>query len=145
MADPPGGACVTDRPRKTKIEGGTSWRWYSEPDADRDHLALATYLQLASAWSLPRFEWHTLMVMRQLRRTPGLIGYSFRGDFPTRFWTLSAWVNGKALGDFVRDAEHNTAVRVTSPMMEKFEAKRWKVPADAIPLVWDEALQRLDS
>src|SRR5262249_50495789 len=58
--------------RKTPVEGGSAWRWYAEPAADRDYLAMATFIELGSVWNLPRFEWYTLRVHRQLARTPGL-------------------------------------------------------------------------
>jgi hypothetical protein len=43
---------------------------------------MATFIELHSIRNLPRFEWYTRLVHRQLGRTPGLIGYSFRGQFP---------------------------------------------------------------
>jgi hypothetical protein len=72
------------RAHKTKIEGGSAWRWYTDPDPDEVYLAMATFIELRSIWNLPRFEWYTQRVHRQLGRTPGLLGYSFRGEFPLR-------------------------------------------------------------
>jgi hypothetical protein len=71
---------------------------------------MATLIELGSIRSLPRFEWYTQRVHRQLGRTPGLIGYSFRGEFPLRYWTLSAWEDGRALNGFVKAGKHRTVM-----------------------------------
>jgi hypothetical protein len=98
------------RPRKTKVDGGSRWRWYAEPVPDRGYLAVATYIELRSVWDLPRFEWYTPRAHRQLARAQGLVGYSFPGEFPRRYWTISAWEDGRALRGFVKAGTHE-AVR----------------------------------
>jgi len=128
---------------KTKIEDGSAWRWYADPEPDGVYLAMATFIELGSMWSLPRFEWHTLRVHRQLDRTPGLIGYSFRGRFPFRYWTLSAWENGRALNGFVKAGRHHTVMTALLPSMRDFGQVHWKVTGAELPLNWDDGLQRL--
>jgi len=128
---------------KTKIEDGSAWRWYADPEPDGVYLAMATFIELGSMWGLPRFEWHTLRVHRQLDRTPGLIGYSFRGRFPFRYWTLSAWENGRALNGFVKAGRHHTVMTALLPSMRDFGQVHWKVTGAELPLNWDDGLQRL--
>src|SRR5262245_32095832 len=105
---------------KTKIDGGTPWRWYTEPDPEREYLAMATVIQLGSIWDLPRFQWHAQRIHRQLGHTPGLVGFSFEAKFPTRYWTLSAWVDGKALHGFIRNGSHRTAMPIMARTMRDF-------------------------
>jgi len=129
--------------RKTPVESGSAWRWYAEPAADRDYLAMATFIELGSVWNLPRFEWYTLRVHRQLARTPGLVGYSFRGEFPLRYWTISAWQNGRALHGFVRGDPHRTVTAALPATMRRFRHTHWTVTGSGLPLAWPDALERL--
>ena len=130
--------------RKTPIEGGSAWRWYAEPAADRDYLAMATFIELGSVWQLPRFEWYTLRVHRQLARTPGLAGYSFRAEFPLRYWTISAWQNGRALHGFVRAGTHRSVMAALPATTRRFRHTHWTVTGAELPLAWTDALHRLD-
>jgi hypothetical protein len=130
--------------RKTPIEGGSAWRWYAEPAADRDCLAMATFIELESVWNLPRFEWYTLRVHRQLARTPGLVGYSFRAEFPLRYWTISAWENGRALHGFVRASPHRSVMAALPATMRRFRHTHWTVTGSGLPLAWEDGLHRLD-
>jgi predicted AlkP superfamily pyrophosphatase or phosphodiesterase len=128
---------------KTKIEGGSAWQWYADPEPDGVYLAMATFIELESMWSLPRFEWYTRRVHRQLGRTPGLIGYSFRGRFPFRYWTLSAWENGRALSGFVKAGRHRTVMTGLLASTRDFGQVHWKVTGAELPLNWADGLQRM--
>jgi hypothetical protein len=130
--------------RKTPIEGGSKWQWYIDPQPDGEYLALATYIQLRSVWGLPRFEWYTQRVHRQLGRTPGLLGYSFRGTFPKKYWTLSAWQTPRHLLDFIRTMPHARVMEVLPGSFERFDSVCWKVDGSALPLDWVEGLRRLE-
>ncbi len=50
------------RPRKTKIADGLAWRWYGDPDPDREYLAMATYFELSAIRRVLRFQWYSLQV-----------------------------------------------------------------------------------
>jgi hypothetical protein len=130
--------------RTTKIDSGSPWRWYADPEPGRQYLAMATIIELKTVWSLPRFEWHTQKVHRQLARVPGLIGYSFRGQFPYRYWTLSAWEDGKALRGFVKAGPHDIAMTTVVGIMRMFRRVHWNVDGAALPLRWADGLPRLD-
>lgn len=131
------------RTPKTKIDGGTAWRWYAEPQPDLTYLAVATVIELRSMWSLPRFEWYSRRVHRQLGRTPGLVGFSFQAQFPLRYWTLSAWEDGRALHGFLRAGPHQTVRTTLPPTIQTFQHVHWKVSGAAIPLAWADGLTRL--
>jgi hypothetical protein len=131
-------------PRKTPVEGGSKWQWFVEPQPSGEYLALATYIQLRSVWTLPRFEWYTQQVHRQLSQAPGLVGYSFRGEFPKKYWTLSAWETPRHLLDFIRTMPHARVRSVLPGSFERFDSVRWQADGSALPLTWAEALSRLD-
>lgn len=133
------------RPRKTRIDGGSPWRWYAEPEPAGRYLAMATVIELRSVWGLPRFEWYTRRIHYQLARTPGLLGFSFRGRFPLQYWTLSAWEDGRALRDFVKVGTHDRAMTGLSRTMREFHHIHWKVDGGELPLLWADGLRRLES
>lgn len=130
---------------KTPTDGGEPWRWFADPEATRDYLAFATHLELRSALGLPRFAWYSLRIERQLARTQGLVGYSFRRQFPTRYWTMSAWESERHLLEFVRAMPHARVRRVLQPSRERFATARWHVSGSALPLAWTDALRQLDA
>jgi hypothetical protein len=132
------------RTRKTRIDGGTRWRWYAEPDEATEYLALATIIELDSVWSLPRFQWHSQRIHRQLERTPGLVGFSVRARLPRRYWTLSVWANGRALRDFVKGSSHERVITAFPRTMQRFRHVHWKVKGAALPPLWAEGLRRLE-
>lgn len=117
--------------------------WYVEPESHTEYLALATFIELRSVWSLPRFEWYTQLVHRQLARTSGLIGYSFRGRFPYEYWTLSAWKGNRDLLAFMNAMPHGRVMAVFRPSFERFGSVRWKVNGAELPVAWSEGLRRL--
>src|SRR5512144_3263793 len=96
--------------RKSNMDGGWAWRWYAEPDPEHEYLAMATIIEFSRIWTLPRFEWHTRRIHAQFASTPGLLGVSFKAQFPLRYWTLSAWENGRALQRFVKGGRHLSAM-----------------------------------
>ena len=134
---------VRKQPWKTPLGGGSAWRWYADPEQEAEYLALATFIQLRSVWSLPRFEWFTQRVHRQLARTPGLIGYSFRGRLPKEYWTLSAWESNRHLLAYIRAMPHARVMTVFPSSMERFGSVRWKVKGSDLPPAWSEGLRRL--
>jgi hypothetical protein len=105
---------------------------------------MATFIELGSIRSLPRFEWYTQRVHRQLGRTPGLIGYSFCGQFPLRYWPLSALENGRALNGFVKAGKHRTVMTSLLPSMRDFGQAHWNVTGAALPLSWADGLATPD-
>ena len=119
------------------------WKASGPVDTNSEYLALLSYLPLNGFRALLRFFWFTFEIQRQLRSSPGLIGYSLRA-LPLRrvFWTLSVWENEKALQDFVMHVPHSDAIRALLPHMGPTKFTRWKLLGSAIPPKWDDALRR---
>ena len=129
--------------RKTKIDGGLAWRWFAEPDPEDEYLAMATVIELRTMWGLPRFQWHTTRIHAQLAGAPGLLGFSFKAQFPLRYWTLSVWENGRALQRFVKGEPHLITMTAIRSNMRSFQHVHWKVGGTAVPLGWADGLRRL--
>jgi hypothetical protein len=120
-----------------------AWKMIASVDANRDYLALLTYLPLKKHRTVPRLLWFTLAIQRQLAAAEGMIGYAIRAR-PLRkdFWTLSAWQDDRSLTDFTTGIPHAEVMRVLAPHIGQTKFIRWKVPGSALPLNWDEALRR---
>jgi heme-degrading monooxygenase HmoA len=119
------------------------WRSRSRPEPERDCLALLSYLPLNSGWHIPRLLLHAARVHRQLRTSPGLIGYSLLARLATkRFWTLSAWEDEAALQEFVAAAPHADVIKELTAYMGATRFTRWTVNGSELPLRWDDALKR---
>ncbi len=74
------------------------WITFAPADANREYLALLSYLPLNKYSAVPGFFRFLFKIQKQLRSTPGIIGYSLRAKILSRnFWTLSVWENRKTL------------------------------------------------
>ena len=61
------------------------------PQEGGEHVVLL-YLPLKRLRAMPRFLWYALLIMGQLRRSEGLIGYSLGARLSSlEFWSLSLW------------------------------------------------------
>ena len=118
------------------------WFTIKSSEPQREYLALLTYLPLRSYRSIPRFLLYTFRVVGQLKRTPGLIGYSLWAELGKKqFWTLSAWENDQALSQFVPTMPHGEVMRKLDGKMGHTGFWRWKVKGSELPLQWREGLQ----
>jgi heme-degrading monooxygenase HmoA len=117
------------------------WQEITKPDADREYLALLTFLPLKGFRGTFALIRRDREVAAQLHDTPGVIGFSFRALLLRhRFWTLSAWEDEESLMAFVGKPPHRDAMEALGPHMAETSFTRWKVPGSEIPLNWDRAL-----
>jgi hypothetical protein len=83
------------------------WVTLHRPDPEREYLVLLTELPVKRARDLGAFLRYMWRIRGQLRRTPGLLGYSLRARLLTRqFWTLSVWEGDAALDRFIFGHSH---------------------------------------
>ena len=121
----------------------TPWRMIAAAERDRGYVALLSYLPLRRYSKILAFFRYTLQIQRQMRATPGAIGYSMRAKvFSRKFWTISVWQDDRALMEFVRHAPHSAAMKSIAPHMGATRFTRWKVPGSAVPPTWDDAMKR---
>jgi heme-degrading monooxygenase HmoA len=105
---------------------------------------MASRLPLRSHRTIPRFLGLTVSVARQLEGTSGLVGYSLLAQ-PMRktFWTLSAWTDRDALDAFVRTMPHLAVMGKLRTHMGPTSFTTWMAPGNALPIAWDDAMERL--
>lgn len=119
------------------------WIKFAPPDTNREYFALLSYLPLNKYRAIPAFLKFSFLIQKQLRTTPGVIGYSLRARLLSRnFWTLSAWAEEKSLMDFVVKIPHAQAMKAMIPHMGPTRFTKWKVLGSALPLRWEEAMKR---
>ena len=122
------------------------WRAKAPVSANQEYLAMATFLPLQSYRAMPQFLRLTTSVAGQLERTGGLVGYSLLAQpARKRFWTLSAWIDRRALSAFVREMPHLGAMQQLRPHMGPTRFTAWTVLGSALPISWHEATERLMS
>ncbi|WP_433546173.1 DUF3291 domain-containing protein [Streptomyces sp. CA-294286] len=92
-----------------------------------------------------RFFARTPRIMWQIRTAPGAHGVTLRAR-PLRrtFWTLSVWESPEALYRFAGSDPHRSSARALKALMKESDFVSWTTDADALPLDWSDALQRLD-
>jgi hypothetical protein len=119
------------------------WKALAPADKSREYIALLSYLPLRAYRKVPLFFRFTLQINRQLRATPGAIGYAMRAKvFSRQFWTLSVWESDRALMDFVAKVPHGEVMKELAPHMGAASFTRWKLLGSGVPPRWDDAVRR---
>ncbi len=120
------------------------WKMAETPVAGNRYLALISYLPLKHFRAVPKFFQCTFEIQRQLRTSPGLIGYSLEAQpLARKFWTLSVWSDQQSLMDFVGRVPHGRIMRELAPHLGKSQFVRWTVESQEIPLDWNSAKARI--
>ena len=121
----------------------TPWRSLRPADPGRDYLVLLSYLPLRRLWRIPWFAFQASRIVRQLKHSAGVIGYSLNSrPFRGQFWTLSVWDNEAALQAFVHERPHVDTMRTMIPYMGQTRFVRWTARGADLPVRWDDALRR---
>ena len=121
------------------------WVTFRQPDPEREYLVLLTVLPLKHLRDLGVFLLYTWRILGQLRRTPGLLGYSLLAHILRRqFWTLSVWEDEAALQQFVIASPHSYIMRALQEKMGQTRFVRWRMWGAEFPPRWQEALTRQD-
>jgi hypothetical protein len=119
---------------------------FRPPEPDREYLALLTELPLRRFRDLGAFLLHTWRIQGQLRRTPGLMGYSLRArPLRRQFWTLSVWEGDDALRRFVGASPHAQVMAALQGKMGRTRFVRWRLRGADYPPPWPEALAKSDT
>jgi len=120
------------------------WITFAPADAHREYHALLSYLPLNKYSAVPGFLRFSFQIQKQLRSTPGIVGYALRAKILSRnFWTLSVWEDQKALLEFVPKIPHGEAMKAMTAHMGSSKFTQCKVAGSSLPLSWNEALQHL--
>jgi len=120
------------------------WKTAETPIPGTRYLALISYLPLKHYRTIPKFFRFTFEIQRQLRTSPGLIGYSLEArPLARKFWTLSVWRDQQSLREFVAAIPHSKVMQELAPHMGKFQMAQWTVESHEIPLDWKSAKLRI--
>lgn len=113
-----------------------------EHSAD-DFFCVATVLPIRRWQDVLPFLLLTWQIGKQLRASPGLVGYRVKaGLLRRRFWTLSVWRTKVAMQAFVRIGVHAQAVSRFSEWAAPGAAfAEWYSPKKRV--TWREAFERL--
>lgn len=121
------------------------WRPVAEALPDETYVASATNLHVERWLRLPGFLWANLGIVRQARRSEGLVGYAMRAEMLDRsFWTVSVWEDADATDAFVDTDPHAEAADRIAPTLGRKRFARWRILGREVPPSWDEVEGRID-
>jgi len=84
-------------------------------------------------------------VLQNLPAQSGLIGYSIRRElFGDNAWTLTAWVDDASRAAFVGSGAHRAAMVQGAGTFVTARFARVTLPANTLPLTWNNALDILE-
>jgi hypothetical protein len=120
------------------------WRQIEPADPERRYTALLGFIRLKGFAILPRFAWHGIQIERQMRRTPGLVGYRVEAKFRSlEFFHLSAWRSADAIRAFVHDEPHGGIMQRLVGRLGETQFRFWTVSGSDLPLLFDREAGRL--
>jgi 4-hydroxyphenylpyruvate dioxygenase-like putative hemolysin len=119
------------------------WVEVNPGQAGTEYLYVATFLPVKKWKDIIPFLRMSLRIERQVKRSPGLMGYGLRAHvLQKRFWTLSVWNQASQIGVFVRSEPHATAVaRFVQWAGPGAAFVQWK--AAGVRPAWKDAVERL--
>ncbi len=114
-----------------------------QPVPTREYVALLSELPLESFRALPAFLSYAWQIDAQLKRTPGLIGYSMKARLLRKmFWTLSVWESAAALKAFVEERPHEEVMEALRGKMRRTRFVQWRIAGFQCPPTWEHAFKR---
>jgi heme-degrading monooxygenase HmoA len=120
------------------------WTTISTPDPSRTYTAFATKLPLTAHRHVPGFLGDTLRIRRQLRQTPGLVGYSLLAEIRRKtFWTVSVWDDEASLRAFAGADPHRSIMRRAPARMGESAFRPFEVVGADVPMPWQDVKTRL--
>jgi hypothetical protein len=122
------------------------WKQLAPIDAEREYLALASWIPPKSRRSTWRLFRGSRAVADQLAGAEGAIGFSLLArPLRKQYATVSLWVDSAALDAFARSSAHGRLQHELAPEMGATTFLRWTVHGrDGVPS-WRETLRRLDA
>ena len=120
------------------------WRTSRPVDPAVSYAVAITKLPLQSHLRIPSIMLATVRIMRQLKRSEGLVGYALKADLLRKtFWTMSAWHDRDALTAFVRSDVHRKAMTTLQPHMDHPQIKTYDARGSEVPPTWPDLAREL--
>ena len=123
-----------------------SFPWHNlvTPDPESSYVALLGVVRLSGLRILPTFVRLGIQIERQLKRTPGAIGFRTGASIPHLvFYHLSAWASSEAIQYFVDTAAHGSAVEQFTGRFGPTSFRYWAVSGSDLPMYFGRELHRL--
>lgn len=115
-------------------------------DPEREYVAFASRFYLKSLRRVPGFMLHSLRVMKQLDRSPGIVAWAMAADIPKlQFHTISVWANAEDLRNFNHAGDHEVALtRFADAMKVKGTFSLYQVRGRDLPISWPDVIAHID-
>jgi hypothetical protein len=114
-------------------------------DSGMGFICIATFLPLRSWKHMISFQLMTWKVLKQIKRSDGIVSYAVKADFPKKhFWTFSIWKDKDSLHRFTSQEPHATAIKKFEIWAGEGSAfVEWTSKSNKID--WKEGLQKLQN
>lgn len=119
------------------------WSTIREPEPGREYVAMLSELYLDSFRTMPAFFSYSGKIQAQLKRSPGLIGFSLNTHvFRKKFWTLSVWESAEAIALFVHEKPHKDIMEALQGTFRNARFIQWRISGFQCPPSWAHAFRR---
>jgi heme-degrading monooxygenase HmoA len=118
------------------------WATIRRPEPGREYVAMLSELYLESFRMMPAFFSYSGKIQAQLKRSPGLIGFSLNAHvFRKKFWTLSVWESAEAIALFVHEKPHKEVMEALQGKFRNARFIQWRISGFQYPPSWNHAFR----
>ena len=115
------------------------WAQRQAVEPGRTYVAMASYLPLKRARSIPGFLRDAMAIRRQLSRADGMLGYALDAELGRKtFWTFSVWEDQASLDAFASSDPHRAIIGRLRPLMGPTRFEFFQIAGSDLPLTWDQ-------
>ena len=115
------------------------WAQRQAVEPGRTYVAMASYLPLKRARSIPGFLRDAMAIRRQLSRADGMLGYALDAELGRKtFWTFSVWEDQASLDAFASSDPHRAIIGRLRPLMGPTRFDFFQIAGSDLPLTWDQ-------
>jgi hypothetical protein len=123
----------------------SKWESSSEVDPQRECIAYAAFGKRNSVWSYFSFMMKALKFSKQLKTAKGAIAFTARLGFLSKESSMIAvFEDEKALMEFAHAGQHAQCSEQFKTVA-KWKRAKWSISGSALPLKWDDAMNRIQS
>jgi hypothetical protein len=114
-------------------------------DNETGFVCIATFLPLRSWKYMISFQLMTWKVLKQIKRSEGIVNYAVKANFPRmHFWTFSIWKDKGSLLRFTSKEPHATAIKKFEKWADE-DSTFVECTSKNNNIGWREALRRLQN
>lgn len=137
-----GSAGIAEKRARSPFLVTLPWATLRPPERGREYVVLVSVLRLTSFRTVPAFFSYSNRIQGQLKRSPGLIGFSLNAHLLRKmFWTLSVWESPEAIADFVNESPHREIMAALKGKIRDPRFIQWRISGFQCPPTWAHAFQ----